>query len=529
MLTVKAQNDFDMAKNVDIFVSVLRELNAKYADDINPGDLTKKAIDAMLNSLDPYTVYYPDYQIEDVRLMTRGQYGGIGALIFQKDKDVIVTEPYQGTPAQESGLRAGDKFLKIDGRSIVGKTSDEVSTLLRGEPGTILTLEIERYGQPKPLTLSIKRKEIKLPNVSYSGMLENGVGYIKLDQFMEKSASDVREAFANLKTQGMTALVFDLRNNGGGLLTDAVNIMNIFVDKGVVIAETKGKLAENHVKFATQLPVLDKTIPVVVLVNENSASASEIVSGAFQDLDRGVIMGKKTFGKGLVQNIVPLSFNSSMKLTVSKYYIPSGRCVQNVDYFAHDSTAFQHIPDSLAIPYKTKSGRTVYDKGGIEPDIITPDTMASNILATLAYKNFIFDFATQYREKYETIADARTFTVDNALYTEFIGFLKDKDYSYQLQSEDVLEKMKSVAIQEHTFDKIAPLYEQMKQGLEKSKEDDLVKYSEEIKQYLASEIVARYFYQKGRVMSNLDRDPEVRTAIDLLLDNTRYQHILSTK
>jgi len=526
---IKAQNDFEIAKNVDIFVSILKELNAKYADEINPGDLTKHAIDAMLSSLDPYTVYYPDYQLEDVRMMTTGQYGGIGALIHQNADDVIISEPYEGTPAQEADLRAGDKFLKINGKSVTGKKSDEISAILKGEPGSTLTVVIERYGEPKPLTFVLKRKEIKLPNVPYFGLLDHKTGYIKLDQFMEKSGTEVREAFNKLKADGMTTLILDLRNNGGGLLNEAVTIMNIFVDKDIVIAETKGKLQESVQKSITQFPVLDKTIPVVVLVNELSASASEIVSGAFQDLDRGVVMGKKTFGKGLVQNIVPLSYNASLKITVSKYYIPSGRCIQNVDYFSKDSTALRHIPDSLARPFKTKNGRIVYDKGGIVPDIITPDTMASNLLVALAYNNLIFDFATQYRQKHDTIGKAKDFKIDDRLYAEFVDFLKDKQYNYHSETEELLKKWKETAVREKYFSTVETLYNEMKNKIEIDKNSDLLKYKSEISQYIASEIVARYYYQKGRIINNLMSDPDITAAQNLLLDKMAYNKILLGK
>jgi carboxyl-terminal processing protease len=526
---VKSQNDFEIAKNVDIFVSVLKELNAKYADEINPGDLTKSAIDAMLLNLDPYTVYYPDYQLEDVRMMTTGQYGGIGALIHQSGDYVVVSEPYEGTPAQEAGLRAGDKFLKINGKSAVNKKSDEVSSFLKGEPGSTLTVEMERYGEPKPLVFTLKRKEIKMPNIPYFGLIDNKTGYIKLDQFMEKSGTEVREAFNKLKADGMNALILDLRGNGGGLLNEAVNIMNIFIDKGTVIAETKGKLQETIHKNVTQLPVLDRNIPVVVLVNESSASASEIVSGAFQDLDRGLIVGKKTFGKGLVQNIVPLSYNSSLKITISKYYIPSGRCVQNVDYFSKDSIAQKHIPDSLARPFKTKNGRTVYDKGGIEPDMVTPDTIASNLLVALVYNSLIFDFATQYRQKYDVIGSAQDFKVDDKLYEDFIHFLKDKQYSYNSETENLLKELKEAAVREKYFSAVEPLYNEMKNKIEADKKSDLMKYKDEIKQYLASEIVARYYYQKGRIINNLMNDPDISMARNLLSDKASYNKILSGK
>lgn len=529
-IELRAQNDFEIAKNVDIFVSILKELNAKYADEISPGDLVKSAIDGMLNSLDPYSVYYPESQIEDYRMMTTGQYGGIGALIQTQGEYIVISEPYFDTPSQKVGLRAGDRILKINGQSTKGKTSDEVSTILKGEPGSTLTLEVERPTTNKKLNFTIKREEIKFPTVSYYGMLTETVGYIKLDQFTDKASAEVRDAFLKLKEQGMKYLIFDLRNNGGGLLQEAVNIMNIFVDQNVTIAETKGKIPEQNNTYKTRSSALDKEIPVVVLVNEMSASASEIVSGAFQDLDRGVIVGKKTFGKGLVQNVLPLSYNTSLKVTVSKYYIPSGRCVQNVDYFNKDTSGVAvHIPDSLATPYKTKNGRTVYDKGGVEPDVKTEEVIPHEILITLVINNLIFDFANQYHQDHPQIATAEEFFITPELYAEFIKFLQGKEYSYKTETETMLENLKEVAITEKYYSEIEPLIIQLKSTLEKEKGNDLVKYQEEISQYLAIEIVSRYYYQKGKIINQLSKDPDIKVAKEVLLDSKRYNSILSGK
>ena len=530
VLPVKSQNDFEIAKNVDIFVSILKELNSKYADEINPADLTKTAIDAMLNSLDPYTVYYPESQIEDFRLMTTGQYGGIGAIIQQHETGIVISEPYEDSPAALVGLCAGDRIIKINNQSVAGKSSDEVSTFLKGEPGTSLSIEIERPGSTKTQIFNVVRKEIKLPNIPYYGMLENHIGYIKLDQFTENAGNEVKAAFQKLKEENMNYLILDLRNNGGGLLHEAVNIMNIFVDQNTLISSTKGKIKEQTNNFRTRMPVLDKHIPVVVLVNEFSASASEIVAGAFQDLDRGVVVGKKTFGKGLVQNVVPLSYNSSLKITVSKYYIPSGRCVQNVDYFVKDSlTPTSEIPDSLAISYKTKNGRTVYDKGGIYPDIVTPDSMASNLLITLVMNNLIFDFANQYYHTHSTILPANQFVVNDQIYKDFTDFLKGKEYSYTTDSEHLLEDLKRIAQEEHLFTTIEPLFNEIKTKIEAEKANELQKFKQEVSSYLTSEIATRYYYQKGRIMSALSSDPDVTIAKNLLRDSSKYKSILSNK
>ena len=527
----KAQHDFEIAKNVDIFVSILKELNAKYADEISPGDLTKTAIDAMLSSLDPYTVYYPESQIEDYKMMTKGQYGGIGALIQQHGEYIVISEPYEDCPAQQAGLMAGDRILSVNKQPMKNRSSSDVSEYLKGQPGTKINIEVERYGQSKPLSFDVTRKEIKFPSVPYSDMVSDEVGYIKLDQFTEKASSEVKEAFVKLKEQGMKYLIFDLRNNGGGLLQEAVNIMNIFVDQGTMIAETKGKLESQHNVYKTRFPVTDKTIPVVVLVNEYSASASEIVSGAFQDLDRGVIMGHKTFGKGLVQNVLPLSYNTSLKITIAKYYIPSGRCVQNIEYFKNDTLTPSHtkIPDSLAVAYKTKNGRTVYDKGGVEPDVISPDTVASNLLTALVLNNLVFDYATQFRATHATIPEARDFRVTEEIYNDFVHFLKDKEYTYTTETEKVMKDLKEVAEEENYFGDIASLYDNMKKKIEEEKSAELQKYKAEISDYLASEIISRYYYQKGKYVDMLRCDPEITAAKQLLLDQNCYKSILSKK
>jgi len=529
-ISLSAQNDFEIAKNVDIFVSILKELNAKYADEINPTDLVTKAIQGMLESLDPYSVYLPESQIEDLKLMTTGQYGGIGALIQQHGKNVVIAEPYENTPSQKAGLRAGDIILKINGQNVQDKNSSDISTILKGQPGTTLNIEIQRPTDKKRHTFAVKREEIKFPPVPFSGMLGNNVGYIKLDQFTEKASSEVKEAFLKLKEQGMKYLILDLRNNGGGLLHEAVNIMNIFVDQNVKIAETKGKIKEQNNVFKTRNAVIDKEIPVVVLVNENSASASEIVAGAFQDLDRGVVVGKKTFGKGLVQNIIPLSYNTSFKITVSKYYIPSGRCVQNVDYFNRDTLeAAPHIPDSLATPYRTKHGRIVYDKGGIEPDIITPDSIPSNILIALVLNNIIFDFSNEYAAQHETILPANQFKLSETEYNQFADFVKTKHFEYQTVTEELLKDLKEIAKTEKYYPAIESIYNEMLKKIENEKSNDIHRFKNELSEFIANDIVARYYYQKGRIEHQLATDPDVKAAMEILLNTNRYKSILSGK
>jgi len=529
-ISLSAQNDFEMAKNVDIFVSVLRELNAKYADEINPTDLVTKAINGMLENLDPYSVYYPESKIEEAKLLTTGQYGGIGALIQPHGKNVVISEPYENSPAHKIGLRAGDIILKVNGQNVQGKNSDEISTILRGQPGTTLNIEIERPTNGKKFTFAVKREEIKFPLVPYFGMVQERVGYINLSQFMDKASTEVKEAFLKLKEQGMKYLILDLRGNGGGLLTEAVNIMNIFVEQNVKIAETKGKIKEQNNVFRTKNPVVDRDIPVVVLVNSASASSSEIVAGAFQDLDRGVIVGKKTFGKGLVQNIVPLSYNTSFKITVSKYYIPSGRCVQNVDYFNRDTLgAAPHIPDSLATPYKTKNGRTVYDKGGIEPDVITPDSVPSNILIALLLHNIIFDFCNEYAAKHDSIPPPSQFKLSEEEYKQFAEFAKNKNFKYKTETEELLQELKEIAQSEKYYEAIESIYNEMLTKIENEKSRDIYKFKEELSEYIANEIVVRFYYQKGRIEHQLRTDPDIKKAIEILLNTNLYKSILSGK
>jgi len=529
-ISLSSQNDFEIAKNVDIFVSILKELNAKYADDINPTDLVTKAINGMLESLDPYSVYYPESKIEEFKLLTTGHYGGIGAQIQQYGKNVVIAEPFENSPSHKTGLRAGDIILKINGQNVQSKNSDDVSAILKGQPGTSLSIEIERPTDGKNYTFSVKREDIKFPPVPYSGMLDNNIGYINLNQFTEKASAEVKDAFLKLKEQGMRYLILDLRNNGGGLLIEAVNIMNIFVDQNIMIAETKGKIKEQNNVYRTRNAVVDKDIPVVVLVNEVSASASEIVAGAFQDLDRGVIIGKKSFGKGLVQNILPLSYNTSFKITVSKYYIPSGRCVQNIDYFNKDTLgAAPMIPDSLATAYKTKNGRTVYDKGGIEPDIMTPDSMISNILLSLVLNNIIFDFCNHYAAQHETIPPANVFKLSDTEYKQFADFANSKNFEYKTATEELLDNLKEIAQLEKYYSAIESVYNDILKKIENEKINDIYKFQNEISEFINNEIVARYYFQKGRIEQQLASDPDIKMAKETLLDAKQYKAILLGK
>ena len=528
--TVSAQNDFEIVKNVDIFISILNELNEKYADEISPGELTQTAIKAMLKSLDPYTVYYPESAIEDYRMMTTGDFVDADVTLQLMDNRMVITDMVENGSPAKAGLRVGDQILKINGVEPVSKTTEAFCVAMQGQPGSSYSIEVFRPTDNKNLTFKVKREKVKQPNIPYSGILGDKVGYIKLNQFLEKAGSEVLDAFNKLKDEGMEYLIFDLRDNGGGLLGEAVNIIDIFVGKDVTVVETKGKIAEMNRLYKTRNNAVDANIPIVVLVNEHSASASEIVSGTLQDLDRAVIVGQKSFGKGLVQKVYSMDYNTSMKITVSKYYIPSGRCVQNIEYFDRDTTKGGYkIPDSLAVAFKTKNGRTVYDKGGVEPDVAVPDETVPDILTALLEEQAIFDFANDYRAKHDSIAEAAQFTVDDALYNEFLKFLKTNKYTYTTSLEKKLEELKTTATDENSFSSIQSAYNQLKTQLENLKTQDLTTHKAEITRALTQEIVSRYYYSTGKLINSLHHDRYIETAKSVLLNPNRYNAILSPK
>ncbi|MCX6278300.1 MAG: S41 family peptidase [Bacteroidetes bacterium] len=526
------QQGFELMKNLDIYSNVIKELNQDYVDEINPGELTKTGIEAMFKSLDPYTNFIPESEVEDYRFITTGQYGGIGALIHQHGDYVIISEPYQNSPAQKFGLKAGDKILEINGKEAKGKSYDDVSSILKGQAGTTVNLLIEREGEGKPFEKSITREIIKIDNIPYSGMVDQSTGYIKLSGFTQNAAKETRQAFLKLKETNpdLKGIIIDLRGNGGGLLNEAVDIANIFVERGLEIVSTKGKMADKNRAHLTMNPPVDLNIPVVVLVDRSSASASEILAGSLQDLDRGIIIGQRTFGKGLVQNVVPLSYNAQMKITVAKYYIPSGRCIQAIDY-GHKLTdgSFGKIPDSLIRAFKTKSGRVVYDGGGISPDLITKPRKFSNLALTLYSKYLIFDFATAFAREHPTIPPADVFAINDTIYNNFLTYIKGKDYSYTTRSEKALELLKNNALKENYFGAIKDEYEHLKARMESDKKDDFKKYEDQIRDLLKMEIVTRYYYQQGKILSALKDDPDIAQAISTLKDQEKCIAILSGK
>lgn len=519
-------SSFEISKNLDILTTVYKELNNNYVDEVNYGDLMKTGIDAMLDKLDPYTVFISEAEIEDYNFMTTGQYGGIGALIHKQGDWVVISEPYENSPAYKAGLEAGDRIIKINNKDASKKSVSDVSLLLKGQPGTKLDLVINRDGMEMERT--VIRENVSIPNVAYSSLFEDGTGYIKLTGFTQNSGKEVKDALLKLKESGkLTGLILDLRDNGGGLLNEAVSITNLFVKKGEMVVSTKGKTPDRNKSYKTMLQPIDPNLPLVVLVNGMSASASEIVAGAIQDLDRGVIVGERTFGKGLVQNIIPLSYNTQMKITVAKYYIPSGRCIQSVDYAHRDSLGRTvSIPDSLTNPFKTKGGRTVFDGAGINPDIKIEQPLLSNISLSLLSKYLFFDYANKFKRTHDSIPAAKDFAITNEVYSDFVSWLQDKEYDYVSRSERMLIDLKKTAESEKYYDELKSEFDLLESKMIHNKQADLEKFRPEIERILKNEIVARYYNQKGRVEAAIIDDQEVKTARELLKDSKKYNGIL---
>lgn len=524
-------NYFEVSKNLDIFATLFRELNIYYVDETDPGELMKRGIDDMLGSLDPYTNYIPESEIEDYRYMTTGQYGGIGALIREDSNYVVISEPYEGYPAQKADLRAGDKILKINDTDLKGKKSDEVSKFLKGQANSTIKLLIERMGEKKPIEKTVKREEIKIKSVPYYGMVADNIGYIKLTSFTENAAEEVKEALMALKKNPeFKSLIFDLRGNPGGLLNEAVDIVNLFVDKGTEVVSTRGKVKDwDKVHKAINTPV-DLTIPLTVLIDRGSASAAEIVSGAIQDLDRGIVIGQRSYGKGLVQQTRPLSYNAQLKVTVAKYYIPSGRCIQALDYSHHNEDgSVDKVHDSLISAFKTKNGRIVYDGGGISPDVAIEPKNYSSIVTSLVTKNLVFDYATKFRtEKASIQVPAKEYSIAEADYNDFVAFLSGKDYDYTTTAEQLLNDLKKEAKEDKTLKAVETDIDALQNKIMHRKKDELLTYAPEIKQFLQEEIASRYYYQTGRLEASFKDDLELKEAINVLSDKERYQKLITT-
>lgn len=519
---------FEISKNLDIFATLFKELNIYYVDETKPGELMKTGIDAMLKSLDPYTNFYPESDIEDYRFMTTGEYGGIGSMIRKKDSLIIVAEPYEGFPAEKAGLWAGDVIEKIDGKDISGYKTDEVSKLLKGAAKTKLTLSIYRPVQEKRFDADLTREDVKIKDVPYFGMLENNTGYIKLTGFTQTASKELKDAYKSLKEEGMETMILDLRGNGGGLLNEAVNIVNFFVDKGQEVVSTKGKVKQwDRVHKALNEP-LDKEIPLTILIDEMSASASEIVSGALQDLDRAVVIGRKSFGKGLVQQTRSLSYNSKLKVTVAKYYIPSGRCIQKLDYSHKDEKGKAgEIPDSLKSEFKTSNGRIVFDGGGIEPDVKVDEENFANITFSLLNKQLIFDYASEFRAKKDSIKKPYEFEFTDEDYMAFKEFIKDKEYDYTTQTEKLLNDLKEAAEKEKVHTNFHDEFNALEEELKQNKAGDVAKFKDEISRIIENEIISRYYYQSGRIESELKYDKDIAKALELLKNKDQFESILA--
>lgn len=521
---------FEIAKNLDIFATLFKEVNALYVDEVNPNKVIKTGIDAMLASLDPYTNYIPEDDIEDFRTQSTGQYGGIGALTSKIDGKIMIVMVMEGYSAQKNGLKIGDEVLKINDVDVTNMGRSEASDLMKGQANSDVSLTVKRFNNSEPITLNFKREKVKINNVPYYGMVTDDIGYVKLSEFTLDAGKEVRTAVTKLKTDGATKIILDVRGNPGGLLMEAVNITNVFLPKGQEVVATKGKIEDHNQVYKTLNQPVDTEIPLVVLINSGSASASEIVAGTLQDYDRGVIIGQKSFGKGLVQITRPLTYNAQLKVTTAKYYTPSGRCIQALDYSHRNADgSVGKVPDSLKAEYTTANGRSVYDGGGIDPDFSVNKETLSPIAYTLFTKGHIFDYATEYYYSHEKIEDAKNFKLTDAEYNEFKVWLKDKDYSYTTQVENNLKKLEENALEENYYEDIKDRLKELTETLEASKANDLDDFKSQIKTLLEEEITGRYYLERGSIETSFDNDDDIAKSVEILNNPAKYTEILSKK
>ncbi len=519
---------FQYSKNLEIFASLYKELNINYVDEVNSSRLLKTGADAMLGSLDPYTEFVPESDIEDYRMKyVSTQYGGIGTSVQNRNGHFIIADTFEGYPAQKTDIRAGDEILQINGVSLAGRPYEQVSTMLKGPKNTSLKILIKREGVPAPLEKLVVREEISQPNVSYYGVLDHNLGYIKLDKFLENSSDEVRSALLALQKENPSGVVLDLRSNGGGILQEAVKIVNLFVDANTVVVTQKGRNREKTISYRTFNSPLAPDVPLVVLINSRSASASEIVAGSLQDLDRAIIIGQRSFGKGLVQQTFNLPYNSLVKVTVAKYYTPSGRCIQALDYThrAADGSV-EKVADSLITEYKTRSGRSVYDGSGIYPDIYVAPFRYSPITQSLVSKYLIFDYASRFRQRQASLAPAKAFKFSDPDYTGFVQYLSDKDYNYNTRTEKLLNDLKVEAERENKMAEVKSEYDALKSKLSTSKKNDLLQFKDEIKRVLENEIAGRYYFQKGRIEQAFQYDEDLKAAYKVLASKSTIASIL---
>jgi carboxyl-terminal processing protease len=526
--TRPAERYFEIAKNLDIFATLFKEVNALYVDDVNPNQLVRTGIDAMLASLDPYTNYIPEDEIEDYRTVNTGQYGGIGAVTREIGNRTVVTMIMQGYGAEKGGLKIGDEIIKIDDIELSRLTREQSAQMMKGQQGTAVSLTVKRYGVGEPIKLNFIREKIKVHNVPFSGMVSDDIAYVQLSDFTPEAGKEVKNALVALKEKGAKSAIIDLRGNPGGLLLEAVNISNLFLPKGKVVVSTKGKIPEHNMNYETQTLPFDADMPVVVLINRGSASAAEIVAGTLQDYDRGVVIGEKSYGKGLVQVSRPLSYNSQLKVTTAKYYTPTGRCIQVLDYtHRRDDGSVGSIPDSLKRAFKTPNGRVVYDGGGIEPDVKTKAMEAHPLTQVLFEKGFLFDFATAYVARHADAVNAKTFRLNDEEYLQFVSYMKDKDYSYKTLAENELEQFTEEAKKERYYNDIKTQVEQLTKKISDNKKNELMLNKEQIKMLIEEEIVSRYHLEKGSVESRFKYDKDVDEAVRIIHNPAEYKKILN--
>lgn len=515
---------FDILKNIEIFTALYKEVNTYYVDDLDPGKLMRTGIDAMMESLDPFTNYISESDIEGYRFLTEGRYHGIGAVSEKMGDYVTITELYEDQPADKAGLKVGDKIVEIDGKSAFGRTTDQVNEILRGYPGSSVELTVERPGEKNKQKIRLVRGEVNVPNVPYSGMVSEDIGYIALTTFTRQAGQNVGNALQELKKEnpGLKGVIFDLRGNGGGLLSEAVNVSNIFIPRNELVASTKGKVKDWDRSFKTLNPPVDLDIPLVVLINKNSASASEIVSGVMQDYDRGVLLGQRSYGKGLVQNTRDLGYNAKVKMTTAKYYIPSQRCIQSVEYEDGEPV---HIPDDKRAVFKTRNGRKVLDGGGISPDVYIKKPTEEGILKSLMEDHLIFDYVSKFCAENPEIAAVEDFHFQD--FAGFLAFLKERNFEYESQTEIMLQKLMVKSTAEGVD--LTSSIQEIQQKVENAKQDELQAHKDEIIDLIEKEIAGRYYYQRGKVQMGLRNDEEIQEAMNVIKNEERYKEILGMK
>ena len=521
--------DFKLVKNIEVFSNLFRELNYFYVDNPDPEKMIQTGIDAMLKTLDPYTVFIPESELENFNFVTTGQYGGVGSLIRPSGDYITISEVYKGFPADLAGLKAGDQIIEIDNKSIKGASSTEVSEMMKGAPDSDVLITVRRYNVDEPIIKTITRKEVSIPSVPYYGLIDDKTGYIRLSNFTQGASEEVKSAFLELKSKYKAeAIILDLRGNPGGLLIEAVNITNLFVDKGQEIVSTRGKIKDYDHKYLAPNQPVDPKISLAVLVDRGSASASEIIAGAVQDLDRGVILGEKTYGKGLVQTTRPLGYNNQLKVTTAKYYMPSGRCIQALDYAnRNEDGSVGHVPDSLITEFKTQHGRVVRDGGGIVPDIDVSPGDASLLTANLYAKYIFFDYATKYASLHESIPSIEDFKFTDGDFEDFKTFVKEKNFSYETRTERALQNLIRETKRDNKYEDYAADFQQLEDKLSHNLDKDIDHNKEEIEHFISSEIIGRYYYQSGSIKSTLSWDEDVKAAVEILSNTDEYLTILN--